>query len=199
MNKITSVDEQQLAALAQKHGFSLDALHVLRSAFLSGGGRMAQFNHPELGGMGQWSQGGMLMIGDMFNSGLKTRVGSLCQDIANFVAAEGASEQHSNAQADPEVGSLRFTESGPKYEFTHQQWWPVELGSPASSGGQNNMSYAFFPAAKRLAIQVNGQISVYDSAEHQINSFSQQQSGDQSVQFFSQHGLVKLADLTLIK
>ncbi len=26
---------------------------------------------PELGGMGQWSTGGMLMIGDMFNNGLK--------------------------------------------------------------------------------------------------------------------------------
>jgi hypothetical protein len=26
-------------------------------------GTLAQFNHPELGGMGQWSKGGMLMGG----------------------------------------------------------------------------------------------------------------------------------------
>jgi hypothetical protein len=31
--------------------------------------------------MGQWSQGGMIMIGDMFNNGLKYRVDSLCNDL----------------------------------------------------------------------------------------------------------------------
>jgi hypothetical protein len=38
---------------------------------------MAQFSHPEFGGSGQWMRGGMSMIGDMFNSGLKSRVDSL--------------------------------------------------------------------------------------------------------------------------
>ena len=43
---------------------------------------MAQFNHPDLGGMGQWSQGGMTQVGDMFNQTLKERVGALCSTLA---------------------------------------------------------------------------------------------------------------------
>jgi hypothetical protein len=43
---------------------------------------MAQFSHPELGGMGQWSMGGMIMVGDMFNNGLKARVDALCNDLS---------------------------------------------------------------------------------------------------------------------
>jgi hypothetical protein len=38
---------------------------------------MAQFNHPEFAGSGQWMQGGMLMLGDMFNHALKGRVDAL--------------------------------------------------------------------------------------------------------------------------
>jgi hypothetical protein len=32
--------------------------------------------------MGQWSRGGMLMIGDMFNQGLKVKVAALYEEIA---------------------------------------------------------------------------------------------------------------------
>ena len=35
--------------------------------------------------------------------------------------------------------------------------WPAELGSPSSSGAQNDMSYAYFPATRRLAIRVGGE------------------------------------------
>ena len=48
-----------------------DAVATLLRAVLDAAACMAQFSHPELGGMGQWSQGGMIMIGDMFNNGLK--------------------------------------------------------------------------------------------------------------------------------
>ena len=48
-------------------------------------GSQAQFNHPDLGGMGQWSGGGMIMIGDMFNQGLKHRVDALCNELAGLV------------------------------------------------------------------------------------------------------------------
>jgi len=56
--------------IAKRHGFSEAAGQALADALRSGGGRQAQFNHPELGGMGQWSQGGMLMIGEMNNDEL---------------------------------------------------------------------------------------------------------------------------------
>ena len=78
------------------------------------------------------------------------------------------------------------------------EWWPAELGSPASVGAQNDLRYAFFPAARRLAIARDGQVTVYDTGDHRIGGFSQQQSGDQSLTFTSQHGLVRVADLPVL-
>ena len=41
-------------------------------------------------------------------------------------------------------------------------------------------------------------MNVYDTGEHRITGFSQQQSGDQSLTFTSQLGLVRVADLPLV-
>jgi hypothetical protein len=41
-------------------------------------------------------------------------------------------------------------------------------------------------------------VSVYDTGEHRITGFSQQQGGDQSLTFTSQLGLVRVADLALV-
>ena len=60
------------------------------------------------------------------------------------------------------------------------------------------MRYAYFPAARRLAIRVGGQTRVYDTLNNNIGGFSQQQSGDQSLTFTSQFGLVRVADLPLV-
>ena len=70
-----------------------------------------------------------------------------------------------------------------------------DLGSPASAGAQNNLRYAFFPGPRRLAIQQEGRVRVYDTGEHMLSGFSQQQGGDQSLTFTSQFGLVRVADL----
>ena len=77
-------------------------------------------------------------------------------------------------------------------------WWPAELGVPSSTGAQNNIRYACFPATRRLAIQIDGRVMVYDTLDHQIAGFSQQQSGDASLTFSSQHGLVRVDDLPSI-
>src|ERR1700730_7588384 len=71
-----------IADIAQRHGFSPDAARAVAEALRHGGGTMAQFNHPELGGMGQWVAGGVLMIGDMCTNALKARVGALCRELA---------------------------------------------------------------------------------------------------------------------
>jgi hypothetical protein len=49
---------------------------------------MAQFNRPELGGSGQWMRGGMTLVGDMFNYGLKSKVDGLCSELSQLFAAE---------------------------------------------------------------------------------------------------------------
>ena len=53
--------DRRLEAVGRAHGFSLAATLCLHRALAAGGG-MAQFSHPELGGLGQWAGGGMIMI-----------------------------------------------------------------------------------------------------------------------------------------
>ena len=69
--------------LARRHGVSVEAVQVLQDALRRGGGRQAQFSHRDLGGMGQWSAGGMTQVGDMFNTALKDRVNALCSGRIN--------------------------------------------------------------------------------------------------------------------
>ena len=60
------------------------------------------------------------------------------------------------------------------------------------------MSYAFFPIAGRLAIQSNGQVSVYDTGHHQIAGVSQQQGSGGAVVFATPAGTVSLSSLTSV-
>ena len=74
-------------------------------------------------------------------------------------------------------------------------WWPDELGKPNSSGGQNDVKYAFFGDKHRLAVQKQGTLTVYDSGDHRISGVSQQQGSSHSLVFTSQHGTVNIDDL----
>ena len=78
MRELTPAGQQLINDVAQRHGFSTDAVMTMLQAVVNGNGTMAQFNHWELGGGGQWMQGGMTMVGDMFNHGLKAKVDNLC-------------------------------------------------------------------------------------------------------------------------
>ena len=74
-------------------------------------------------------------------------------------------------------------------------WWPRELGRPASSGGQNDFRYAFFPDHRRLAVERGGRVALYDSGEHRIAGVSQEASGDGSLVFTTPEGEVALDEL----
>ena len=78
-------------------------------------------------------------------------------------------------------------------------WWPEELGSPASSGKQNDLHYAFFPDHHRLAIKEGEQVTLYDSADHQISDISQQQSSSRALTFRSQKGKAQVSDLRPVR
>ena len=80
--------DSQIDDIASRHGFSASAISEAVRSLRWPDGRMAQFNHPELGGFGQWMPG-MIMIGDMFNSGLKGRVDALFSDIAGKLNTGG--------------------------------------------------------------------------------------------------------------
>lgn len=178
MQKLTDVGENLIAGICSRYGLSRDAVIHMMVAVNNGGGSMAQFSCPELGGSGQWMRGGMTMVGDMFNNGLKNTVDNLCNELSSIL---------SNNQIFPVI---------PAGTPGSNQWWPIDLGSPFSSGAQNNIRYAIFP--NRLAVELNGQVSIYDTLDHNIGGISQQQGNNSSLTFTSQWGNVNVSSLPII-
>jgi Short C-terminal domain len=72
------------------------------------------------------------------------------------------------------------------------------LGFPNGSGAQNQVRYAYFNGARRLAVELNGHVTVYDSLDHQIGGVSQQQGSGGSLTFTSQHGTVSMSNLPVV-
>ena len=85
MADLTPEGQRIVEETARRYSMSTDAVRAILETLVASGGGMAQFNHPDLGGMGQWSSGGMIMIGDMFNSGLKSRIGALCAELSDLI------------------------------------------------------------------------------------------------------------------
>ncbi|MGA2638579.1 SHOCT domain-containing protein [Methylocella sp.] len=200
---LTPEGQRIVEDIAGRHGFSADAATGLLCALAAGNGTQAQFNHPEFGGMGQWSQGGMIMIGDMFNNGLKARVDALCRDLADLLRGQEvfarAPEPANSWQAQNyNISGAAVSLFAQGFGAPSRNWWPAGLRSPTSTGSQNDMHYAYFPSSNRLAIKQGDKISVYDSGDHHISGVSQQQGGDQSLTFNSQYGVVRLGDLKLV-
>ncbi|MCJ2084678.1 SHOCT domain-containing protein [Methylobacterium sp. E-005] len=167
-----------LQSIADRHGVGLDAVRHLVRALERGHGTMAQFDHPDLGGMGQWFSGGMVMVGRMFDDGLKARVDALCTELAASLPASG------------------FAEAAPAAQRGGGEWWPADLGAPASTGSQNGMRYAYFPNRQRLAVESGSGVAVYDTAEHRITGVSQSNG---SLGFTGPAGAVDLARLRRIE
>jgi len=178
MQLLTPAGQNVVNELAERYNLSQDAVIHMLTAVNIGGGSMAQFNCQELGGSGQWMRGGMTMVGDMFNHGLKNTVDNLCSELSNALA---------NTQMFPVI---------PAGSKNSNQWWPTDLGSPSSSGSQNNIRYAVFP--NRLAIQHNGEVTVYDTLDNNIGGVSQQQGGDTSLTFSSQYGTIAVDTLPVV-
>jgi hypothetical protein len=189
---------QTIESIANRHGFSAEAVAAAADALRRGGGSMAQFNHWELGGGGQWLPG-MIMIGDMFNNQLKARVDALFHDLQRQPTAppEPApfNQQHRPTQQDVGDASLRYRQPASQY----QSWYPAELGFPSTSGSQNNVRYAYFPAATRLAIELFGKVTIYETGAHNISGVSQSQSNaDGSMTFTSQFGVIPVSTLRIV-
>jgi hypothetical protein len=87
MLPLTPEGQQKVTVLAQRYGVSMEVASTLLQALVHGHGTRAQFDHPELGGRGQWMPGGMVMVGDMFNQALKATVDGLCTELAALLAA----------------------------------------------------------------------------------------------------------------
>jgi hypothetical protein len=209
MQQLTFAGQQKINDLAQRYGVSVDAVMTLLQAVVNGHGTMAQFHHADLGGGGQWMQGGMTMVGDMFNHGLKAKVDGLCAELSNLLAAQPfvpapSSQQMQAGGQQQQQGGGYGGHNSPVSIFVpgagggSGNWWPGDLGVPSSSGSQNNVRYAYFPSSRRLAVEVNGRVSVYDTLDHQIGGVSQQQGSGSSVTFTSQYGVVSVLSLPIL-
>src|SRR6202011_1834420 len=85
---VTPEAENAITDVAQRHGLSREAVLAMLYAIHVGGGTMAQFSIPELGGSGQWMQGGMTMVGgNMFDNALRARVDALCGELVHLLAS----------------------------------------------------------------------------------------------------------------
>ena len=225
MRELSSSGQQAINDIANRAGFSPDAVLSMLDSVINGNGGMAQFNHPEFGGYGQWMRGGMTMVSDMFNNHLKGRVDGLCFELSNLIASQpdlirtGSFQSQSQGGQDARGGGQQqqnnhgyqgssqsqggqgggYNESASLFvPGTSNDWWPADLRWPNSTGAQNGVRYAYFAQARRLAIDVGGRVTVYDTLDHQIGGFSQQQSGSGSISFTSQYGLIDVASLPVV-
>lgn len=161
-----------LQAIAERHGVGVEAVRHLLRALATGHGNMAQFDHPELGGLGQWSRGGMIMLGRMNDHALKAKVDALCTELS---ASLPLPETHGV----PGAGN----------------WWPEGLGVPSSVGAQDGTRYAFFPTSRRLAVETGGRLALYDLGDREVTGVSQQQGAVGSFRFSGPAGAFALDDL----
>ncbi len=171
--------DEKLEAIAAQHGLSVDAVRTLQQALQRGGGKMAQFNHPELGGSGQWMPG-MIMVGDMFNNALKAKVQGVCEALLQSTPM---------STTFPSMGTMRM-----------DAWWGDDLGEPTTAGGQNDMRYAYFSEKNRLAVERSGKVYVYDTNGHKITGAMQQQANTaQTLAFNTERGSMTEAEFKLLE
>lgn len=217
MPQLSPAGQHIIEGIAQRHGYSTDAVLSMLQSVINGNGSMAQFNHPEFSGGGQWMSGGMTMVSDMFNNNLKGSVNNLCAELSQLVAAQpdllrsgsfqsqhqGSQQQHNFSGASDSSGWNASSSSNaslfvPPPPGQSSDWWGADLRWPNSTGAQNGVRYAYFAQARRLAIELNGRVTIYDTLDHQIGGFSQQQSSGGSLSFNSQYGLIDVARLPVV-
>ncbi len=174
MAKLTPEGERIVEALAAQYKIGVDAVRMMLDAVAQGGGSMAKFNVPEFGGGGEWLRGGMPAMGDMAASSMRATVDSLCNELSNLMAAQG--------------NLFMPGGQGP----AAAAWWPAELGQPSRTGSQASTRYACFPQIRRLAVDSDGRVEVYDTTGFSIEGLAPGTGGDEPLTFASNRGPVRL-------
>jgi YD repeat-containing protein len=77
--------------------------------------------------------------------------------------------------------------------------WPSELGIASTSGTSAEMRYAYFPQHRRLAVEMRGVVTIYDTAEYQFRGMLQAHSAESvGTSILTQRGRVRLTDLATV-
>lgn len=181
-----------IPSIAERYHVNVDAVRQVERALRKTGGTQAQFDHPDLGGPGQWMPG-MVMTDRWDDHDLKRRVEGLCAEVSAVVRGSPTSAPEALAR-DPSTAP-----AGSHVDVTvGGNWWPAALGKPAAAGSQHGVRYAYFPDKRRLLVQVGGRIDAYDTDDHRISGVSQQQGHASALAFTSQHGELPLDRLRCV-
>ncbi len=177
-----------LTSLAQRYGLDVGTLDELLRQLQRTEGRQAQFNHPALGGFGQW-QSGMLMIGAMNDHALKARVAALFEALIPLVGASSAPEQ-------PQIGGTSPGESRQAQGQT--SIGTTGAGRSGFSGSQNNVSYRYDSAHNQLILN---DTDVYDTTGYRLRGVnaSQQSGGPSSLVIHTDAGPKELRDFRKLR
>jgi hypothetical protein len=175
--------------VAERYKVSTDVVESLLDSLRRTGGTMAQFDHPELGGPGQWLPG-MVMVGDMMNNQLKAHVAGLCSELSAIVRGTDSAGFHTLSRPPGTAAA-----SGEAHLPAGESWWPATYGHPSASGGQNGIRYAVFPEKRRLLIQRGARIDCYDTGIYHVSGVGQQQGHASTLTFTSRAGEVPLEEL----
>ena len=165
MPRLTPEGEKVIAALAERYAVSVDAVKLMLDAVA------------------------------------KATVDNLCNELSNLLARQpGIVSLATQTQSQSQGSGGGIASEGvslfvPQSSYQSGTWWPSELGSAAATGALNSLRYAYFPMSRRLAIDYGGRIEIYDTLDHNIQGFGQQQSGDASLTFNSQHGVFRVDSL----
>jgi hypothetical protein len=163
--------EDIIKDIADNHDVSVGSVAILLSGLETTGGNQVQFNISELGGMGQW-QPGMVMVGDMFNSSLKQKVDRICTELSAWVRTQPKEQP-------PKEASFLTSDSPATFK-----------------GSQNNSHYAYHASDKRLVIENNGKTTLYDTTGYPLTGVQQSQDGSgKHLSFTYPGGTVQLIDL----
>ena len=156
-----------IPSIAERYRVSLDAAREVERALRATGGRQAQFDHPELGGAGQWMPG-MLMVQAGIDRQLRTRIEGLLDEVSAVVrgsetAAPAALSRDRDSPAALSRVDLPAGES----------WWPASYGHPSAQGCQSGIRYAWFPGRRCVLVQVGSRIDCFDTADRQVHGVGQ--------------------------
>lgn len=181
-----------LPHIAERYHVSEDAVRALFRALESTEGKVAEFNHPDLGGSGQWMPG-MIMLSDTDDAQAKARIAGLCAEVSAIVQGRGTSADEALAMP-MDAGASAACVTMPPGE----SWWPASFGHPTAAGDQHGIRYAYFPDRDRLLVQQGGHILSYDTTGRRIIAFAQEQSTGSRICFTTERGPLELGEMKCV-
>jgi hypothetical protein len=181
----------QLRLLAEQYAIDASVLEDLLRQLERTQGRQAQFNHPALGGYGQW-QSGMLMISAMNDHALKARVTRLFEDLLPLTRVPTTPPQPSPITPPPAPGS------GASQGQQQSSQGGTGGGRSGFSGAQNGISYRYDSASNQLVIN---DTDTYDTTGYRLTgvSASQQNGGASSLVIHTDVGPKELRDFRKLR